>query len=42
MVIPVGEAFQELKLLEKKRDKLEIKNIIPVRFVPMIGKDPIP
>lgn len=38
MVIPVGEMFQELKLLEKKQNKLEIKDIIPVRFVPMIRK----
>ena len=36
MVIPVGEEYQELKLLEKRENKLEIKDIIPVRFVPMI------
>jgi len=36
MVIPVGEFFQELKLVSKKEGKILIKNIIPVSFVPMI------
>ena len=36
LVIPVGTHWQELKLLEKKGGKVEIMNIIPVRFVPMI------
>lgn len=36
MVIPVGNQFQELKLLEKKHNKLETRDVIPVRFVPMI------
>lgn len=36
MVIPVGEVFQELVLVEKKKDKIIKKNIIPVRFVPML------
>lgn len=38
MVIPVGETYQELKLLVKAKGKIEEKNIIPVRFVPMIRK----
>ena len=36
MVIPVGERRQELKLVVKESDKIEVKNIIPVRFVPMV------
>lgn len=37
MVIPVGERFaQELVLLEKTKGKLKRKDIIPVRFVPMV------
>lgn len=38
LVIPVGEVTQELKLLVKIKGKLEEKNIIPVRFVPMLRK----
>jgi len=38
MVIPVGEAFQELKLLEKRNGKIITRSIIPVRFVPMTGE----
>jgi len=38
MVIPVGETYQELKLLVKLKGKIEEKNIIPVRFVPMVRK----
>jgi len=36
MVIPVGEYYQELKLLTKKKGKIQERLIIPVRFVPMI------
>jgi protein-L-isoaspartate(D-aspartate) O-methyltransferase len=37
LVIPVGETYdQELVLFEKKEGKLIKKEIIPVRFVPMI------
>ncbi len=36
MVIPVGEHYQELKLLTKKKGKIYVQSIIPVRFVPMI------
>jgi protein-L-isoaspartate(D-aspartate) O-methyltransferase len=35
MVIPVGSVYQELKLIEKKNGKVEVRSIIPVRFVPM-------
>ncbi|MCD6094271.1 MAG: protein-L-isoaspartate(D-aspartate) O-methyltransferase [Candidatus Omnitrophica bacterium] len=35
MVIPLGERYQELKLIKKKDGKIEIESIIPVRFVPM-------
>ena len=36
LVIPVGESFQELKLITKTKDGIKEKSIIPVRFVPMI------
>ena len=39
MVIPVGEFFQELRLIEKRGGKLITKDIIPVRFVPMLRKE---
>jgi protein-L-isoaspartate(D-aspartate) O-methyltransferase len=35
MVIPVGEGYQELKLLMKNQGKIQEHNTIPVRFVPM-------
>jgi len=38
MVIPVGETYQELKVLIKKKGKIIEKSIIPVRFVPMTGE----
>lgn len=38
MVIPVGDLFQELKLLTKTEDGVKEKNVIPVRFVPMTGE----
>jgi len=39
MIIPVGEqhAVQYLVLLEKKNGKIRQKNVLPVRFVPMIN-----
>ena len=37
LVIPVGRLSQELKLVEKSQGRLTTKNIIPVRFVPMLG-----
>jgi protein-L-isoaspartate(D-aspartate) O-methyltransferase len=36
MVLPVGSVYQELKVVVKEKDKIKIKNILPVRFVPMI------
>ena len=37
MIIPVGGTYtQELILLEKKNGKIQKKNVLPVRFVPMI------
>ena len=37
MIIPVGKSFtQELVLLEKKKGKLVRKQVLPVRFVPML------
>jgi len=36
MVLPVGSVYQELKLIEKKNDQVRVKDIIPVRFVPMV------
>jgi len=36
LVIPLGEEVQELKVLVKKKGKIEIEDIIPVRFVPMV------
>lgn len=38
MVIPVGDYFQELKLLTKTEDGVMVKNVIPVMFVPMTGE----
>ncbi len=37
MVIPVGEDYQELKLIIKTKEGILEKSIIPVRFVPMLG-----
>ena len=39
MIIPVGSDYtQELILLEKKKGKIQKKNVLPVRFVPMIDE----
>ncbi|MCP4570387.1 MAG: protein-L-isoaspartate(D-aspartate) O-methyltransferase [FCB group bacterium] len=38
LVIPVGEYYQELILVEKRKGETLKKRIIPVRFVPMTGK----
>jgi len=37
LVIPVGSADQELKLMVKTRSGLETRSVVPVRFVPMVG-----
>jgi protein-L-isoaspartate(D-aspartate) O-methyltransferase len=40
MIIPVGGDYaQELVLLVKKSGKLQKKNVLPVRFVPMINEN---
>jgi len=36
MVVPVGVFFQELYLIEKTKDGTEKRQLIPVRFVPMV------
>lgn len=38
MVIPVGERYQDLKLIVKRESDYDIKNIVPVSFVRMTGK----
>ncbi|SYZ74397.1 Protein-L-isoaspartate O-methyltransferase [Candidatus Zixiibacteriota bacterium] len=38
MVIPVGDFSQELYLIEKTKDGVIKKAVIPVRFVPMTGE----
>lgn len=40
IVIPVGDQWQELKLITKiSEDKTKTKSVIPVRFVPMVHPD---
>jgi len=36
MVIPVGSFFQKLVLITKNQNNISKKNLLPVRFVPMI------
>ncbi len=38
MVIPVGEFYQELKVITRAGDSFEERSVIPVRFVPMTGE----
>ena len=38
LVIPVGDFFQDLLVLTKTPEGVERREIIPVRFVPMIGE----
>jgi protein-L-isoaspartate(D-aspartate) O-methyltransferase len=38
MVIPVGEGFQELLVLERTESGVTRKAVLPVRFVPMTGE----
>ena len=38
MVIPIEEDHQELSLIEKKEESLDIQTVGPVRFVPMTGE----
>jgi len=37
LVIPVGTAYQELRQIKKKEGKIISKDIVSVRFVPMLG-----
>ncbi len=38
MVIPVGALYQELLLIKKKENGVDMKTVTPVRFVPMTGE----
>jgi protein-L-isoaspartate(D-aspartate) O-methyltransferase len=38
MVIPVGDFYQELKVITRTPDGFEERSVIPVRFVPMTGE----
>jgi protein-L-isoaspartate(D-aspartate) O-methyltransferase len=37
MIIPVGQAFQELVLLTREKDKFSRRKLLPVRFVPLVS-----
>jgi len=39
MVVPIGSGFQKLKLVEKVKGEIKIKNAGDVSFVPMIKKE---
>jgi protein-L-isoaspartate(D-aspartate) O-methyltransferase len=39
MVVPVGENYQDLVLVTKNEKRISRKDIIPVRFVPMVKPD---
>jgi protein-L-isoaspartate(D-aspartate) O-methyltransferase len=38
LVIPVGDAYQELIVLTRRGDRYTEERVLPVRFVPMTGK----
>jgi len=38
MVLPVGEYVQEIVIVSKNENGLEMENVLPVRFVPMTGE----
>jgi protein-L-isoaspartate(D-aspartate) O-methyltransferase len=38
LVIPVGDQFQELVVVERRGSRYEQRSVLPVRFVPMTGK----
>jgi protein-L-isoaspartate(D-aspartate) O-methyltransferase len=38
LVIPVGDEYQELLVIERQDSTFETTSVIPVRFVPMTGK----
>jgi protein-L-isoaspartate(D-aspartate) O-methyltransferase len=37
LVVPVGTAEQELQVHERTADGIRVRNVAPVRFVPMTG-----
>jgi protein-L-isoaspartate(D-aspartate) O-methyltransferase len=36
MIVPVGDAFQELILITREKRKIRKKTLLPVRFVPLV------
>ena len=38
LVLPVGRQWQELRLVRKTAEGIDVKSILPVRFVPMTGE----
>lgn len=38
MAIPIGSSSQELRVLRRTADRMEVLRTLPVRFVPMTGK----
>jgi len=38
LVIPVGGAYQELKVVERSAEGIQSRDVYPVRFVPMTGE----
>lgn len=38
MAIPIGTVFQELRILRRTLEGMELLKTLPVRFVPMTGK----
>ena len=38
LIIPVGTSYQELKKIVKRGGEVEVRNVIPVRFVPFTGE----
>jgi protein-L-isoaspartate(D-aspartate) O-methyltransferase len=38
LVVPIGRYTQELKLLSKTADGATVEDVLPVRFVPMVGE----
>jgi protein-L-isoaspartate(D-aspartate) O-methyltransferase len=38
MILPVGDAFQNLRIIRKKKGKVHSQDVMAVRFVPMTGE----
>jgi len=38
LILPVGDAWQELVVVTRRGDRFEEKRVLPVRFVPMTGE----